>query len=375
MGPATKDFYEILGVPESATPDEIKKAYRRLAKRYHPDANAEDPGAAERFKEIGEAYTVLSDGKKRKQYDQMRRFGGLGFGRRRGRASPPGGGPTADGRDTGFSFEDLSGLGGISDIFNSIFDRHRKREGTRKRGPEEGRKIEYVVDIPFETAVMGGKVSFSIPITEECATCGATGAAPGTHRRSCGECGGSGSVSFGQGGFAVSRPCPACFGRGTIPEDPCPSCEGRGTVRQTRKVQIKVPAGVETGSKLRLSGQGEPGRNGGKRGDLIVSFRVKPHTHFQREGLDLHVTVPVNIVQAALGTKIRVRTVRGTTVVLKVPPGTQSGTKFRIRGQGVEKGNRIGDQYVEVAVEVPESLSEEEEALMRQFAESSGLKY
>ncbi len=176
----------------------------------------------------------------------------------------------------------------------------------------------------------------------------APGRSPGTQLRTCSECGGSGHVSFGQGGFAVKRPCPACFGRGKIPETPCPSCDGRGTVRQKRKIQINVPAGVETGSKVRLSGQGERGRGGGPAGDLIITFKVQPHRFFRREGLDIHVTVPINIVQATLGSKIRVRTIHGKKVVLKIPPGTQTGTKFRIRGQGVEKGERVGDQYVEV---------------------------
>ena len=375
MPAGTKDFYEVLGVGEKASQDEIKKAYRKLAKQYHPDANSGDPRAAERFKEIGEAYSVLSDADKRKQYDQMRRLGAFGFGRG-GAPSRPGtegfgagrGGPGAS-----FSFEDLGGLG---DIFSSIFDRGRPRGDTRRRGgPEKGENVEYVVEIPFETSIQGGKVSINVPIVEECATCGGSGAAPGSSSHRCTECGGTGTISFGQGGFAVTRPCPGCFGRGTIPETPCPSCAGSGTVRQSRKIQVAVPQGVETGSKLRLTGQGERGHGGGTAGDLLITFKVKPHHFFRREGLDIHVTVPINIVQASLGSKIRVKTVTGKRVVLTIPPGTQSGTRFRVRAQGVEKGGRMGDQYVEVKVEVPDTLTPEQQKRMEEFAQSAGLRH
>lgn len=377
-----KNFYKILGVSEKAEPDEIKKAYRKLAKKYHPDANRDDPQAAERFKEVGEAYAVLSDAKKRKQYDQMRRFGGLGgFG-----AGGPRGGPRpsgAPGGDPSFSFDDLQGgFGNISDLFSSLFDMGKKGpEGGPTAGPrrptgrQKGENVEYVVEIPFLTAARGGKISVDVAITEDCATCGGDGAKPGTSLKRCEECGGSGHVSFGQGGFAVKRPCPACFGRGKLPETPCPSCGGRGAVRQQRKISINVRPGVETGSKVRLSGQGERGRAGGPPGDLIITYKVKPHRFFRREGLDVHVTVPINIVQATLGSKIRVKTISGKKVVLNIPKGTQSGTKFRIRGQGIEKGERVGDQYVEVMVTVPDELSDEEQKAMQEFAEASGLKH
>lgn len=371
---AQKDFYRILGVGEKASQDEIKKAYRKLAKRYHPDANPDDPGAAERFKEVGEAYGVLSDTEKRKQYDQMRRFGGLGFGGPGGSAGPrPSGGAPGAGS---FSFDDLQGFGGLGDLFSSIFDRGARRgTGERRTERRKGQNVEYMVDVGFETAVRGGKISIAVPITEECATCGGSGAAPGSSLATCGECGGSGTVSFGQPGFAVKRPCPACFGRGRIPQKPCPSCDARGEVRQNRKIQVTVPKGTDEGTRLRLSGQGEKGASGGPPGDLILTFRVKPHRFFHREGLDIHVTVPINLVQATLGSKIKVRTVHGKKVVLTIPPGTQTGTRFRVRAQGVEKGERIGDQIVEVKVKIPEEMSEEERAAMQQFADASGLRH
>jgi molecular chaperone DnaJ len=235
--------------------------------------------------------------------------------------------------------------------------------------------VEYVVEIPFLTAALGGKVSVEVAITEDCTTCGGDGAKPGTGLRACSECGGTGTVAFGQGGFAVKRPCPACFGRGKIPESPCASCDGRGSVRQRRKLQINVPVGVDTGAKVRLSGQGERGKGGGPAGDLVITFKVQPHRFFRREGLDIHVTVPINIVQATLGSKIRVVTIHGRKVVLKIPQGTQSGTRFRIKGQGISKGDQVGDQYVEAKVHVPDRLSDEEQRAMEEFAEATGLKH
>jgi molecular chaperone DnaJ len=380
MTTGKRDFYEILGVKESATQSEIKKAYRKLAKEHHPDANPGDPKAADRFKEIGEAYSVLSDEKKRKQYDQMKRLGAFGFGGSQGRGPfARGGSATSYGGSTpggGFSFEDLSSFGGgISDLFSTIFDRGKREPGRAQSGPRKGRNVEYVVDVSFETAVRGGRISINIPITEECATCGGSGAASGTASKTCPECKGSGTVSFGQGGFAVKRPCPACMGRGTIPEKPCRSCDGSGTVRQNRKIQVTVPKGAENGSKVRLTGQGERGSMGGTPGDLLITFNVKPHRFFRREGLDLEVTVPINIAQASLGSKIKVRTIDDKRVILRIPPGTQSGTRFRIRGQGVEKGGRVGDMYVEVNLVVPDSLTPEGRRLMEAFASDAELRY
>ena len=373
MATQTRDFYRILGVAESAGAAEIKKAYRKLAKQYHPDANPNDASAADRFKEISEAYAVLSDEEKRKQYDQMRKYGaftGAGAGFRRGGA---GGGFQQPADGTEFSFEDLGGFGGLGDLFGSIFDRGRRRG--QNQGPHRGQNIEFTVEIPFGLAARGGKVAVSIPMLEECPTCNGSGARPGTSTVTCPECKGGGTVTFGQGGFAVSRPCPACYGKGTIAPDPCSTCEGRGEIRRQKQIQLSVPSGVDTGSKLRLAGQGERGVSGGAPGDLIITFRVEPDRFFSREGLDIHCTVPVNIAQATLGTKIRVRTVDNKRVVLKIPAGTQSGTRFRIKGQGIEKGGNRGDQYVRVEVAVPTQLDNREQELMRDFAKVAELRY
>lgn len=373
MATATKDFYKILGIAENATADEIKREYRKLAKQYHPDANPNDAAAADRFKEVSEAYSVLSDEEKRKQYDQVRKYGGLGGFRPTGGTTPRGGRPQGE----SFNFEDLGGLGGLGDIFGSIFDFGKRRgaAGGRASAPERGQNVEYTVEVSFATAARGGKITITVPIAEPCGTCGGNGAAPGTTPVTCPECRGMGTITFGQGGFAVSRPCPACYGRGTIPTDPCPTCNGEGQVRTRRTLQVTVPAGVDDESKLRIPGQGEAGPAGGARGDLILSFRVKPDRFFTRDGLDVNCTVPINFAQAALGSRIRVRTVDGKHVVLRVPPGTQSGTRFRIKGQGIQKGEQRGDQFVRVEVRVPEKLDTEEEELLREFARAAELRY
>jgi len=368
MATGKRDYYEILGVPDSAGDDAIKKAYRKLAKRFHPDANLDDPTSSARFQEVGEAYGVLSDSEKRKQYDRMKRFGGIGMAPGGSGGSPAGYGQADPGG--GFSFDDLGGLG---DIFSSIFDRTRGPRAQR-RGPEKGNDVEYQVEISFVRGGLGGKIGIDVPITESCATCSGSGAAPGTGTKECTECGGAGVVSFGQGGFAVTRPCPRCMGRGHIPETPCGSCGGAGNVRQTRRLKITVPEGVESGSKVRVSGQGERGTGGGAPGDLLITFKIKDHKFFRREGLDVLVTVPINIAQAALGSTIRVRTIRGGKAQLTIPPSTQTGTRFRLRGQGVRKGDRVGDQLVEVRTKTPSKLDAEAQRKMADFAESAGLK-
>jgi molecular chaperone DnaJ len=374
MATQTKDFYRILGVAENASQDEIKKSYRKLAKQSHPDSRPNDPAAAERFKEISEAYSVLSDAERRKQYDQMRRLGAMGGfpGGFRPRGGPaPGGRPGGQPGAGSFSFEDLD-LGGVGDIFGSIFDFGRRRG---QAGAGRGEDIEYAVDVSFRVAARGGKVAISVPVTDQCPTCGGTGGKPGTSVDTCPECKGRGTVTFGAGGFGVSRPCPACYGRGRVPREPCPACSGAGQVRRQRQMHVTIPAGADTGTKIRLSGQGGKGEGGGAPGDLILTVRVEPDAFFTREGLDVYCTVPINLAQATLGSRVRVRTVDGKHVVLRIPPGTQSGTKFRVREQGVEKAGRRGDQFVVTRVTVPEKLDERETELMREFATAAALKY
>ena len=376
-----KDYYSVLGVPSSASQDEIKKAYRKLAKKYHPDTNASDPKAADRFKEISEANNVLSDPEKRKQYDDMRRFGAFGgFGggggstqrpRPGSRASGAGGGPSV-----GFEDFDVGGLGGLGDLFSSMFGGGtRGGTGGRPRGPEQGQSVETTLEVPFRIAALGGKIPVELEVNEQCATCNGSGAKPGTQLKLCQECHGRGTISFGQGGFAVNRPCPACLGRGQVATEPCPTCQGAGDMRVRRKLVVSVPPGADNGSKIRLKGQGGRGANGGPPGDLLVNIVVQPDRFFTRDGLDVIAKVPINIAQATLGSKISVKTIAGKKVTVKIPPGTPAGKRFRVRGQGIEKDGAHGDLLIEVTVVVPEKLTEEQERMMKEFAASGGMKY
>jgi molecular chaperone DnaJ len=356
----SKDFYQVLGVPEKAGADEIKKAYRRLAKKYHPDANPNDPTAAERFKEISEAHAVLSDPSKRKQYDLMRRYGA--FAPRGGGGAGTSRGPVED-----FDFtKGFEGFGGLGDLFSSIFGRGRRAE--------EVAQIEVAASVPFRVAALGGRVPIAITVTEACPVCGGSGGAPGATVSTCKECQGRGEVTFGQGAFAVKRPCPACRGRGRVASAPCTRCSGRGEVQVERRLMIEVPGGVESGHRLRLRGQGQRGGDGTV-GDVIVTLTVEPDRFLRREGQDIHCTVPINLAQALFGTKVRVRTADGRRVVLRIPAGTQPGRRFRIRGQGIEHNGKRGDQLVEVQVEIPEKMTPEQAEQFKQFAEVAGLKY
>ena len=377
---AQQDYYAVLGVPASATQDEIKKQYRKLAAKHHPDKNPNDPKAADTFKAISEAYQTLGDAEKRKQYDQMRQlgaFGGFGGGPRGAGTRAPGGAPPG-GPNVRFDEFDIGGLGGLGDIFSSMFGGGGARggpAGARARGPQRGQDVESTLEIPFRTAALGGKVPVELDLNEECATCHGTGAAPGAKLVTCEECKGRGSISFGQGGFAVNRPCPVCLGRGQVPTERCPTCAGAGEVRTRRKVSITVPSGVDTGTKIRLKGQGGKGTKNGPPGDLLITFGVTPDRFYKREGLDLIAPVPINIAQATLGSKVSVKTIDGKRVSIRIPAGTPSGKRFRVRGQGVTKGDLRGDLIVEVEIIVPEKLTEEQEKMMREFAEAGGLKY
>ena len=372
---AQKDFYGVLGVSDKATQDEIKKQYRRLAKQYHPDANKGDSKSTDRFKEISEAYQVLGDEKKRKQYDEMRRLGAFdsfaprgtrgsrGGGQQRG--APQGGGPRTDDFDVG-------GLGGLGDLFANMFGGARNQ---RPAGPEPGQSVETTLEVPFETAALGGKVPIALEVNEECPACGGSGAAKGARIQTCPECGGRGSISFGQGGFAVNRPCPMCLGKGSVPSVKCPTCGGAGEKRSQKRVIITVPAGVDTGSKIRLKGQGGRGQRGGPSGDILITFQVKPDDAWSRDGLDLIARAPVNIAQATLGSKVSVETLDDKKVSIRIPAGTPSGKRFRIRGQGIAREGKKGDLLVEVQVTVPEKLTAEQQRLMKEFAQAGGLEY
>jgi len=375
-----KDFYQVLGVSSTATADEIKKQYRRLAKQHHPDANQNDPKAAERFKGISEAHNVLGDPDKRREYDDMRRlgaFGGMsGFGGTRPSSRPGASGarPGQPGAGT-FNDFDVGGIGGLGDLFSSMFGGAAGAGRQRARGPERGQSIEQMVEVPFRVAAVGGKVPVDIEVNEECATCHGNGAAPGAQLRPCSECSGRGVISFGQGSFAVNRPCPVCAGRGSVPTARCSTCRGTGDTRVSRKVLIAVPSGAETGAKVRLRGQGGKGAAGGQAGDLVITFTVTPDRFYKREGLDVVATVPINIAQATLGSRISVKTLDEKKVAIRIPAGTSAGKRLKISGQGIAKDGKKGDLLVEVTITVPETLTEAQEKAMREFAEAGGMKF
>ena len=377
---AKKDYYSVLGVAEKATGDEIKKQYRRMAKQHHPDANKSEPKSADRFKDISEAYQVLGDEKKRAQYDDMRRLGAFdGFSSRGGGAGSRGGARAGTARPSGgagggakFEEFDIGGLGGLGDLFSSMFGGGRSQ---RQSGPEQGQSVETTLEIPFRVAVLGGKVPIDLEVNEECATCRGSGAAPGAKVQTCPECAGRGAISFGQGSFAVNRPCPMCLGKGSVATEKCGTCGGAGDKRVRRKLNISVPTGIETGAKIRLKGQGGRGQRGGPAGDVLLTFRVKDDPMWARDGLDLVVHSSVNIAQATLGSKITVETLDDKKVSIRIPAGTPSGKRFRIRGQGIKKDEKHGDLIVELSVAVPEKLSHEQEKLMKAFAEAAKLEY
>ncbi len=374
-----KDFYKILGISENASEADIKRAYRKLAKRYHPDANQGDKQAEARFKEVSEAHEVLSDKNKRAQFDQMRRVGG-GF------AGSDGARPAAGFGTREFRFEDLSsifgksgGFGSFADIFSSIFGDNLGGFGTgsgfgQTRGPRKGDDLYTDIEIPFSTAINGGKVNVRLNVNEQCSVCKGTGSRPGSSQRICPDCRGRGMVSFAQGNFAVSRPCPRCLGRGKISGESCPGCGGIGSVSKPRQLSVGIPSGIESGKKIRLKGLGNPGMNGGPPGDLYLRVDITSHPFFWRQGLDIHCRVPLNIEQAVKGTKIRVRTLSGKKAELKIPPGTGAGTKFRLKGLGLALKGRKGDQIVEVDVKVPENMTDEEKTMFDNIAEKAGAK-
>jgi len=348
---AKRDYYEVLGLSRTASADEIKKAYRRLAMKHHPDRNKGDASAEGKFKEAKEAYEVLSNTEKRATYD---RFGHDGLSSARGGGA---GGYGAEG------FGDIFG-----DVFGDIFG-----GGGRQRGSQvfRGADLGYELRLDLEKAVSGDSVTIDVPTQVSCETCDGSGAKKGTEPVKCSTCGGVGQVRMQQGFFSIQQTCPACKGTGTTIGDPCGDCHGRGRVRKTKTLSVKVPAGVDDGDRIRLSGEGEAGRNGGPPGDLYVEIRVNPHKLFTREGADLACEVPISIATATLGGEVELPTLNGN-VALKVPAGTQSGKVFRLRGKGVStvRDARQGDLFAKVAVETPVNLSSEQKDLLRQFEES-----
>lgn len=346
---AKRDYYEVLGVDRNAGEADIKKAYRRLAMKYHPDRNEGDAGAEERFKEAKEAFEVLSDQRKRSAYDQ---FGHAGVDQAAG---------------GGFGGAGAAGFGDIFDtVFGDIFG--GGRGGNRAY---RGADLRYDLELSLEDAVAGTEVKIRVPTLVDCDTCDGKGSRSGRAPDTCGTCGGAGQVRMQQGFFSVQQTCPKCRGTGRVISDPCGSCGGAGKTRGNKTISVKVPPGVDNGDRIRLAGEGEPGQSGGPPGDLYVNVVVKPHPIFARDGTDLHCEVPIDFVQAALGGELEVPTLEGR-VMLKIPPETQTGRMFRLRGKGVRpvRGGGLGDLICRVSVETPVNLSKTQKELLRKFGES-----
>ena len=347
-----KDLYGTLGVSKNASQDEIKKAYRKLARQYHPDTNPGDAAAEERFKEVQTAYDVLLDAEKRKQYDR--------FGAANGRAGPGGFTFTTEGFD-------LGDLGDLGDIFSGLFGGRGRAQQRQQRG-QRGQDLEVEVRLSFEDSLHGVETKIPVQLETACSECGGSGAKPGTAPKLCPECHGRGVVSESQGLFALSQPCPRCRGNGTVIEDPCPKCRGTGRERRTKRYTIKIPAGVKDGSKIRLRGKGEAGYGGAEAGDLYVITRVTPSKTFQRRGNDLVVDVPVNFTDAAIGANVSVPTPDGP-VTVKVKPGTTDGTMLRVKGKGAPKlkGSGQGDVLARVKIQVPKRLNKKQRELLEEL--------
>ncbi|MFQ5881196.1 MAG: molecular chaperone DnaJ [Candidatus Methylomirabilales bacterium] len=355
---AKQDYYEVLGISRTASEREIKRTYRKLARKYHPDVNPGDREAEAKFKEITEAYEVLSDPGKRRQYDQ---FGHQPF------ASA-----TAEGPGSGFGFDfgpftefAQRGFGGIDDIFSDIFG---GRAGATT-APQKGEDLHYSMDLDFEDAIRGLSTEIVLQKHATCEVCRGSGAAPGSTPQSCPECGGSGRRQIFRGFLRMTSSCPRCQGGGKVNLSLCRSCGGRGLVYRSERLKVKIPPGVDTGSRIRLAGTGEPGRNGGPPGDLYVTTRVHPHPFFERKGDNIYCTVPITVTEAALGARVEVPTVDGMAT-MGVPRGTSSGQVFRLREKGVPhlRGSGRGDQYVTVRIVVPQNLDDRSQQLLREFA-------
>jgi len=352
-----KDYYQVLGVAKNATAAEIKKAYRKLARRHHPDANPGSKEAEERFKEISAAHDVLGDEDKRKRYDQVRDMAASGFG---ASGFPGGGSGAAGGR---VRFEDLGDLG---DLFGGLFGGGRRGPGRSRVA--RGTDLETDVTVSFDEAMVGTRVPVRIQGPAPCSTCGGSGAAPGTSPVVCPQCGGTGEIGVNQGFFQIEQPCPRCNGTGRAVEQACATCRGTGNERRTRRFQVQIPVGVKDGARIKLAGRGEPGPAGAPPGDLYVRVHVKPHRFFGRKGSDLTIEVPVTFAEAALGANVEIPTLNGT-VTMKVPAGTPSGKTFRLKGKGAPKKGGAGDLLATVTVEIPQKLSREEREVVQRLRE------
>jgi molecular chaperone DnaJ len=363
-----KDYYQVLGVAKNASAAEIKKAYRKLAQQLHPDANPGNADAEARFKEVSAAYDVLGDEEKRKRYDEVREMGAGGFG---GPGGWPGGGGAPGGWPGGgvryeevpFDLEDLMGMFGGRGGMGG-----RGRSGGRSAA-RHGADLETDITVSFDDAMSGTTVPVKITGPAPCRTCHGTGAKPGTTPVTCPRCGGSGEVAVNQGFFSMAQPCPECRGTGRKIEEPCPACRGVGAERRTRTLQVKVPAGVKDGARIKLHGRGESGPAGGQAGDLFVRVHVRPDEVFGRKGDDLTLELPITYPEAALGAQVKVPTLNGS-VTLKVPAGTQSGKTFRLKGKGAPRGKGHGDLLVTTLVDVPGKLSREEKQLLKQLQDA-----
>jgi molecular chaperone DnaJ len=357
-----RDYYDVLGVSKGATEDEIKKAYRSLAKKYHPDLNPNNKEAEEKFKEVNEAYETLSDQTKRSQYDQFGHAGAQGFNGFNGAGGFGG-----------------AGFGGFEDIFSSFFGGGRQSNVNNSTRPRQGDDLEQTITIDFQESIDGCKKQIKVTVDDECSACGGTGAYSKSDIHVCDRCRGSGSVVVEQnsifGRVQTQTTCPKCGGRGQDITRKCEKCNGKGRIRKTKDITLNIPAGIADGMSMRLEGKGQAGYNGGPNGDLFVNVRVRPHKEFKRDGDDIFLEAPISFTQAALGDSIEVPTVYGN-VTLKIPAGTQSHTKFRLRGKGAKnvRGGGFGDQYVTVIVEVPTNLNSEEKSLIEKLGKLEGKK-
>ncbi|MFC0284572.1 molecular chaperone DnaJ [Camelimonas abortus] len=350
---AKRCYYEVLEVERTASDSELKSAFRKLAMKWHPDRNPGDREAEARFKEIAEAYDVLKDPQKRAAYD---RYGHAAFQQGGG-----GGGPTGFGAD----FSDF-----MTDIFDNFFGDGRSRG---RHGRSRGADLRYDLEITLEEAFTGKTASVRVPTAVRCETCSGTGAKPGTQPRVCGMCGGAGQVRSAQGFFAIQRTCPTCGGRGEIIDHPCASCHGAGRVTKERTLSVNIPAGVEDGTRIRLSGEGEPGENGGPPGDLYIFLSIKPHPIFQRDGADLFCRVPVSMTLAALGGELEAPTLDGKPAKVTIPEGAQTGRQLRLKGRGmpVLRSRNVGDLYIQLVVETPQNLTKRQRELLQEFERES----